>query len=720
MKRFFKITGLALLLIIVAAGIYTWDPLPPNPSSESLAEGSEKYDAEIIRDTYGVPHIYGKTDADTAFGLAYAHAEDDFSTIQERTLAVRGVLANHNGIDAAVTDYLVEFFDVWQTVDAKYEREVPEHIKELSRAYAAGLNLYAAHHPEELVDGFTPFTEEDATAGSVFTTPLFYGLDKVLLDLFGDQRNAELSMDPATGTANWIAAPRKTPPRGSNAFAVSPQRSGDDVTRLVINSHQPMTGPVAWYEAHTVSEEGLDFQGATFPGSPLVLQGFNRDLGWGNTVNAPDLADVYRLTINPDNEFQYKLDGQWVDFERREIEIKVRLFGPFAYTDKREILRSKHGPVIQSDHGSYAVRYAGMGEVRQLEQRLRYTKASNWNEFRDAMAMNALPSINYVYADKDGTVAIIHNGQFPNRIEGWEWEKDLPGDRSDLIWQDYRPFSDVPILVSPASGFIYDANNRVFDSTDGPDNLRPQDFPKSMGLQDDQTNRSLRIIELMDGKTPLGRDALLALKFDNGYAQKSLAANVVREILAHDWSGDKRLQAAADHLAAWDFQSGADSRHAALGVLSTLKAVTQKYTGEIAPKPIEAFRLSVNYLHKHYGRIDPTWGEVNRIVRGDMNIPISGAPDVLRAIYPLTVRPDGQLHANAGDTWIGLVEWDKDGKVSADIVHQFGSASTRPKSAHYSDQIQLFADQKWRKALIERSEVEASATRTYRPQDLGA
>jgi len=306
MKRFFKWGGLALFLILCVAAVYTWDPLPQNPSSESLAEAASQYDAEIIRDSYGVPHIFGKRDVDTAFGLAYAHAEDDFTTIQERTLAVRGELANHKGFDAAITDYLVGFFEVWETVDAKYENEIPQHVKDFSEAYAAGLNLYASQHPDELVQGFTPFTAEDATAGSVFTTPLFYGLDRVLLSLFADERNAELSMDPASGQANWIAAPRNTPPRGSNAFAVSPARSGDGVTRLMINSHQPMTGPVAWYEAHQISEEGLDIQGGTFPGSPIILHGFNRDLGWANTVNNPDLADVYRLTVNPDNDYQYR------------------------------------------------------------------------------------------------------------------------------------------------------------------------------------------------------------------------------------------------------------------------------------------------------------------------------------------------------------------------------------------------------------------------------
>ncbi len=717
MKKYAKYAGIGLLILLLIAGIYTWNPHPAAPSAESLAAGADQYDVEIIRDEFGVPHIYGKSDADAAFGMGYAHAEDDFATIQERVIAVRGELANIKGADAAITDYLVSLFEVWETIDEKYESDVPQNIKDISKAYADGLNLYASQHPEELAPGFKPFTEEDATAGSIFITPFFYGLDKELLKLAEPGRNLELSVDPATGVSNWIASPQKTPPRGSNAFAVSPERSGDGVTRLIINSHQPMTGPVAWYEAHMVSEEGLNINGATFPGSPFVLQGFTPYVGWANTVNNPDLVDVYQLNINPDNEYQYGLDGEWVDFERKSVEIDVRLFGPFALTVEEEVLRSKHGPVLKNDNGTFAIRYAGMGEVRQLEQRLKYTKAKNFAEFNAAMAMNALPSINYVFADREGTVAIIHNGQYPNRIDGWDWSKDMPGDRSELIWQGYRPYSFVPVLSNPESGFIWNANNRIYNATDGSDNLKPEDFPTSMLLQDDHTNRSLRILELSDPTQPISRERLLAMKFDNSYAQKSLAASVVREILAHDWSDDARLQAAADHLRAWDFSSNIESRHAALGVLSTLKATTERYTGEKAPPPLEAFRLSVNYLHKYHGRIDPTWGAVNRLKRGDVNIPISGAPDVLRAIYPLAVRPDGQLHANAGDTWIGLVEWDKDGNQSAEIIHQFGSATIRRKSKHYADQAPIFAAQKWRKAHITRADVEAAATERYHPTD---
>ncbi|MEP1793694.1 acylase [Parasphingorhabdus sp.] len=714
-KRGLKWGGVLLLLGLMVAAVFLWDPLPDNPSSEILAANASKYDAEIIRDDFGVPHIFGKTDADVTFGVAYAHAEDDFLTIQESVAATRGLLARYKGGDGAPTDYIVALFDVWDTVNANYESEVSADVKAIADAYVAGLNLYASENPDKIMPGLAPFTSKDVIAGSLFKTPFFYGLDGTLLELFSDDRMAEIALDPGTGETAWMVSPRRAPPRGSNAFAVAPSRSTDGTTRLIINSHQPMEGPVAWWEAHMVSEEGLDIQGGLFPGSPMVLHGFNRDLGWANTVSNPDLSDVYKLVINPDNENQYRLDGKWEDFEVKTAKIRIKIFGPFAYTAERKVLRSKHGPVIQSAKGSFAIRYAGMGEMRQNEQRLKLNKAKNWEEFNAAMSMNALPSINYVYADREGTIAFIHNGQYPDRIEGWDWTKDMPGDRSDLIWDGYRPYENVPILLNPKSGFIFNSNNQPYDATDGPDNLKPADFPKSMGLQTDQTNRSLRIMELTDGTTKFDRETLLAMKFDTGYAKRSQADKVLSAVLEHDWSAEPEMAAAAKHLLEWDRQMDIKNRHAALGGLTVVHEITARFTKIPPPDPLDAFRQAVAYLNTHYGRIDPEWGEVNRLVRGDLSLPVSGASDTLRAIYPAEIRDDGKLHAIAGDTWIAMVEWDKDGKQSASVIHQFGNATLDKNSPHYADQAKLFVTEKWRTALFEREDIEAVATRRYRP-----
>lgn len=718
-KRLVYGFGAVLALAAAGAAIWFWKPLPDNPPFELLAADAAAYDAEIIRDSWGVPHIFGARDADVSFGLAYAHAEDDYETIQEVLAATRGTLARYRGAAAAPADYIVNFFGVWDTLEARYQRDVPADVKALAEAYAAGLNLYAAEHPDQTWAGLAPFKAEDVIAGFMFKTPFFYGLDKTLMALFEGTQEREIALAPTEETAAFLTGPKSGALLGSNGLAVSAARAGDGVTRLVINSHQPMTGPVAWYEAHLTSEEGLRISGGLFPGTPLILHGFNRDLGWANTVNTIDLADVYKLTRNPDNPMQYRLDGTWRDFEIREVNIDVGLAGPFVFEAKRQLLISEHGPVIERDGEAYALRYAGRGEIRQLEQYYRLNKARSLDDFMAAMAINALPSINYVYADKAGNVAFVHNAQYPDRVEGWDWSKDLPGDRSDLIWRGYRPFDVVPKLINPASGFVFNANNTPFTATDGPDNLSPERFPASMGLATNETNRSLRLVELSDGAKSIDRDTLLAIKFDDDYSPLSDIRRLVDSVAALDLSSDARLSAAVEHLKSWDGSADRASRHAALAIL-TYRSHSRVHASDMAPDMLKsALSEAVAYLEAHHGSIDTPWGDINRLVRGDVSLPVDGGPDTLRAIYAFGGAENGVAMATHGDTWIALVEWAPDGSQRADVIHQFGSSTLDAQSPHYADQAPLFADKEWRRARLTRGEAMSDAKRVYRPGRAG-
>lgn len=711
------IFAFALLILVIGVSVWLYRPLPSNPSAESLSQAAELYNAQIIRDQWGIPHIIGERDADTSYGLAYAHAEDDFETIQEMVAATRGKLASYRGKDAAPTDYIVSLLDVWGTVERSYSTLVPSDVKAIANAYAAGLNLYAAQHPDQVWAGLAPFRAEDVVAGFIFKTPFFYGLDKVLLELFGDQRQAEIALDPGANSGSWQARPNTGAELGSNAIAVNAARSGEQKTRLLINSHQPMTGPVAWYEAHLISNQGLNISGGLFPGTPVILHGFNQKLAWANTVNHIDLSDVYALTINPDNDMQYLLDGQWLDFDVETVTIEVRLFGPFRYPAKRKVLRSKHGPVVQAPHGTYALRYAGIDEVRQLEQYYRLNQAQNLDQFLKAMSMNALPSINYVYADYQDNIGFIHNAQYPLRNDAWDWQKDLPGDRSDLIWQSYHPFSSIPKLINPKSGLLFNANNTPFSATDGPDNLHKADFPQSMGLANDQTNRSLRLMELTDGQSLVGKDKLLEFKFDLSYSAESKHIQLLNKILALDVSDLPELQEAITELSKWDLSTDIENRHTALAILTLRKIFrSDKPEDHSVNKLRSALSWAVQYLKHNHASLTPRWGDLNRLVRGDVDIAVDGGPDILRAIYSFGLPEESPPNATHGDTWMALVEWDEHGAMSADVVHQFGSATMDETSKHYSDQATLFADKKWRKALVNIEDIKSNASRNYRPK----
>ena len=459
-------------LLFTAAGVLLTLPSGPAPSTfEGLGE---KYEVRILRDDFGVPHIFGKTDTDTAFGLAYAHCEDDFPTFVESLLQVRGEMASYGGKDHAPVDFLAKLLRVNEMVAEGYP-SLPEKVRALCDAYADGVNFYVVKNPDALPQRYLPIRGEDIVAGFVFKGPFFYGLDNEIKALFGETRKKQLTeKNSGGGTAaaveRWLG--KRGIAVGSNAFAVAPSRTADGSTYLAINSHQPWEGPVAWYEAHLVSEEGWNCIGGLFPGVPLILIGHNEHLGWAHTVNSPDLVDIYVLEVNPENPNQYKFDGEWLDFEVRQIPIEIKIWGPARWTIHREALWSVHGPAVRQSHGVYAIRYANMGDVRQVQQWYEMNKATNFEQWQSAMRMRATASLNSVYADKEGNIYYLFNGKIPVRAEGYNWEHYLPGNTSETLWDKTISFDAMPQVLNPTSGFVQNCNNTPFRTTVGKDNPR--------------------------------------------------------------------------------------------------------------------------------------------------------------------------------------------------------------------------------------------------------
>jgi penicillin amidase/acyl-homoserine-lactone acylase len=706
------LAGVAVLLALAVGGIVAADrltqPSPPDPAA--LIAAAHRYDARIKRDEFGVPHVFGARDADVAFGLAYAQSEDDFTTLQQVTLAVRGQLAAQEGPGAAVTDYLVHLFRVWETVDARYDSDLPEDVRRVLQGYADGANYYAALHPEQVARGLLPVTGRDIAAGFVFKTPFFYGLDKTLLELTSPGGGQQISKSGKTAfrvTDTPIDI-------GSNGAAVGPARSGDGATRLLVNSHQPYTGPVAWYEAVLQSGEGWHVAGGFFPGTPFMLHGHNAHLGWANTVDEPKLADVYRLELNPANENQYRLDGAWRDFEVSDAALRVKLFGPLVWTVHRKVYWSAHGPVLKTDHGAFAVRFAGMQEIRGALQYYRLNKAGSLAEFKAAMGLQALPSINYVYADERGNIGYIYNGLFPDRKQGVDWSGIMPGDRSDLIWHGYLPFDRVPQLWNPASGFLFNSNNTPFQATAPADDLKAADFPASMQIQTNMTNRAYRALEMFGSQNPISQAQFRADKYDLLYSGKSELAGMIAAVTAVEPGQDGDLKAAQQILRGWNRSTDVHNRGAALAVLMGEPVVVAEIMHKPVPKPIDTLHAAIATLKAHFGRLDPEWGQVNRIRRGSVDLAIDGGPDVYRAVYG-EPQKDGTLAAVAGDTYIMFVTWDKDGHLHSESVHQFGSATSLPGSAHYADQVRMFVDMKTKPVLFTEAELAGHVVADYRP-----
>jgi acyl-homoserine-lactone acylase len=717
--------GLLILVALVATGLAIWEPLSVTEASEPPERA---YQARIVRDEFGVPHIFGTTDADVAYGVAYAHAEDDFATLQEVTAMTRGRMATLNGADSAPIDYIAALLDVRGTVTRKYG-DLPQDVRAVLSGYASGLNRYAADHPEEVeLAKLFPVNGQDIAAGFVLRSPFFFGINNPIEALVQNkplprEGGPHLSDEPVKTSIHPLspdklieedsATPvgRDPDENGSNAYAIAPDRSPEGKTRLISNSHQPLRGNVAWYELVVHSEQGWDFAGANFPGSPFPFLGHNKYLGWTNTVNRPDLVDIYKLTLNDDKD-AYRFDGQWKPLEKKRVWLKIK-FGPFVIPYPQIAYRSIHGPVIMNDSGAYALRYAGIDELDMLTQYYRINKATNFDEWQAAMAGQGVPATNFIYADAKGNIGMYYNAMFPDRPEGYDWRTILPGDTSDTLWQGTLPFTRVPALVNPASGYVMNANNTPYIAAGPGDELKPDNFSSLLGVENDETNRSRRSIALLEKANADGKitDAeLWAVKYDTGYEKAGYAKNWLDRIGALNLKDSAKLLKAQQLLAQWDWNLDGKGAADALALMVLRPANKSHYNRGKMPDPRQILEETVDHLTQYFGKIDPPMMNVLRMRQGTVDLPVDGGNDTIRASTLWDVDEDGRLSVRHGDSFIMFMEWAKDGKVHSRSIQPFGAATTRPDSPHYTDQMQLFVDKKLKPVWFDPKDLEKHKT----------
>lgn len=701
---------------VMAVAIWLWTPAGAPFDRKGAIEAAKEFDARIIRDKWGVPHIYGARDADVAFGLAYAHAEDDWKTFEEVLLFTRGRLAERNGKAAAVTDYLIAALGANEAIAQKYRQDLSPETHALLEGYAAGLNFYCAQESKRCSPGVAPVTTFDIVAGFAARTPFFYGLEEQLTKIFKDDAEKAAGLEWMKTAFLNVAADAEI---GSNAMAVAPPRSADGATRLMVNSHQPFTGPVAWYEARVKSEEGWDMIGGLFPGAPLILHGVAPDFGWAFTVNKPDLVDVYELDVDDKKKpTKYKFDGGWREMGRSVAHFRVKLFGPFSLPVSRPVYRTVHGPAFETPNGWRAVSFAGDGEIRAVEQWRRMNKAQNFDGWRAAMSMQAIPSFNVVFAEKTGRIAYFYNMAAPDRSADWNWSKAAPGDRADLVWKGILPFGAAPSVVAPASGYIVNANNEPWNASAPEDSPKAEDYPPHIGVRARSTNRGLREQELYGADPSITAEEFIAYKMDAHYAAGSNLRRLIASALAdNDIANDDALADARAVLENWDGNADRSDRGAALAIDFGRKALGPLLDGENAPLSDmkTALKAATADLLAGFGRLDPEWGEANRLMRGDVNVPVDGGPDTLRAIYSMSDYSMGPGEAIAGDTYIIVAEWPADGARTLRTIHQFGAATLDKSSPHYADQAPLFAEGEWKTPPMTLDAVLAEAGRNYRP-----
>ncbi|HEX8700368.1 MAG TPA: penicillin acylase family protein [Myxococcaceae bacterium] len=699
--------GLGVLLIAAAIGLATWEPLLADRAAPPPAH---VYDVTITRDNFGVPHIFGKTDPDVAYGIGYAHAEDDFSTLQEVLAMTRGRLGALKGPDGAKTDFVVHLLAARATVARDYLKQ-PDDVRALLDGYASGLNRYAETHPDEVqLARLFPVNGEDVATGFVVRSPFFFGLEGVLGALAGDKPLPVEHAGPLPGAPAVTPLGPESEQAGSNAFIVAPKRSADGFTHLVSNSHQPWRGGAAWYELVVHSQTGWDFAGVLLPGAPYPLMGHNKTLGWTNTVNRPDLIDVYQLVTEGD---RYRYDDAWRPLEKQRVWLPVKLWGPFVLPVPRTVSRAVQGPVIANKSGSYAIRYGGADQLRMIEEYYRLSRATDFTQWQAALAMQGIPGTNFFYGDAAGNIAFFYNAAFPNRKPGFDYSKVLPGDTSSAYAEGTVPWSMVPRNVNPASGFLVNGNNTPYLAAGPGSEIPPQ--PPLLGVETDTTNRGDRALELMSALPAISAEDLKRIKFDTGVAKGGYLEAWFKELLAVDPQGDTLVTEARELLSQWDWNW--DGKGPADSLAFSIMRTPHRFQYERKPKPDPRAVLaeSAGYLRKHFGKLDVPLGELIRLRQGQVDLPLDGGPDSLRASTNYEEAPDGRLAIRHGDSFIMFVTWDKAGQVRSESVQPFGSASTRPESPHYTDQAPLFVQHRFKPVWFDPAELQGHAKRSYRP-----
>lgn len=704
--------GLLGLIVLVAIGLAVWDPLT---ASAAAPPPLHKYDSVIARDRFGVPHIFGRTDADVAYGVAYAHAEDDFSTLQEAIAMARGRLGAMTGADGAKVDYALHLLGARETVDRDYMKQ-PADVRALLDGYATGLNTYAARHPGEVrLAKLFPINGQDIATGFVLRTPFFFGLDQYLGALSGDlplpRETAGATPDAPDPTA--IPAGGEGNMNGSNAFVVAPKRSADGFTRVLSNSHQPWMGPVAWYELVVHSGQGWNFAGATFPGVPFPVLGHNEHLGWTNTVNRPDLVDVYKLRMNAAGD-AYAFDGKQLPLQATRIWLRVK-FGPFVLPIPKTMYRAVQGPVIVNKSGAYALRYGGADQVRMVEEYYRLTKAQDFSAWQQALSLQGVSATNFLYGDAKGNIAYFYNAAFPNRKPGFDYRNVLPGDTSRDLMAGTVPWAQVPRNVNPASGFLVNANNTPFQAAGQGSEMNPASWSPLLGIETDTTNRGTRSVELMGQDGSITAADLDRIKYDTGVSKQSWAARWYEDIARVDAKGDRDLIAAQALLAKWNWRFDGKNPAEALAAILLRAGQAWHYPRKPKKDPREELASAAAYLTKHFGRIDPPLGTVLRLRHGTVDLPLDGAPDVLRAASTWDEADDGRLVVNHGDSFIMWMVWNKAGRVSSTSIQPYGAATTRPESPHYADQAPLFVAHKAKPVNFWPADLRRNLERVYRP-----
>ena len=663
----------------------------------------------IYRDTYGVPHVFGRTDASTAFGFAYAQAEDNFWRVEENFINALGRASEVYGEKSLDEDRLNRALEIPRLAREEYSR-LDKHMRSLCDAFAAGFNFYLARHPEvrpRLLTKIEPW----------------YTLAFIRYNYYqnGFARDRSLRR---TGLQTAAIEPDLKEHTGSNGWAIGPSRSASGYAMLFINPHLPFFGPGQVYEGHVHSDEGWNFTGYTRFGFPLPYVGHNENGGWVSTDNAADLVDVYLETFDdPARPLVYKYGNGYRLATEHVEEIRVKTANGLE-TRKFTMRKTHHGPILASRDGKLlSIRMAKFESDGWLREWYDMTRATSLVALKRAMTPLNMLFGNVMYADRQGNTWYLYNGAVPKRDPRFDWTKPVDGSDPATEWQGYHTIDELPQLTNPKSGWMQNCNTSPFllTSEGNPD---PKQFPKYM-VQEADNPRGAISREILASKSNFTFDEWRRLALDTRVmsAAKRLPGLVaaLKQHLDTQPGAQSELREVYDELIRWNQRSANDS------VATTIFSLWHdRVLRDDKQNTVAALTEVINTLQRDFGTWRVAWGELNRLQRLDESkdeefqdsrpsLAVSGVNGNDGAVFTFYAAPNrGQKrrYGVAGGTYISVVEFGP--RVRALSIHTFG-ASGDPRSRHYTDQAVLYARGEFKPAWLTLDEIRANLEVSYHP-----
>jgi acyl-homoserine-lactone acylase len=683
---------------------------------------------ELLWDTYGVPHIYGKDVKSLFHAFGWAQMQSHGNLLLRLYGQARGQAAEYWGETYLESDKWVRTMGVPVRARQWYDAQ-NSTFRNYLNAFAAGINAYAREHAELIdddVEVVLPVSAVDVLAHLQQTLHFTFVVNpQSVASLRQEWENSQEDLQefnteaiPTPHTFNRKPLLQQT--LGSNGWAIAPSRSANGNAMLLANPHLPWSDRFLWYETQ-LTAPGIDAYGAALIGIPVLAIAFNDNLGWTHTVNTHDGWDAYELTLVNGG---YQWNGKIRAFETETQTLKVKQADGTLREEPLIVRHSVHGPIVaRKDDKAIALRVVGLDRPGALEQWWDMERAKNLGEFEAALKGLQIPMFTVIYADRDGHILHLFNGRVPVRTQGdFEyWSSLIPGNTSTTLWTETHPYDDLPRLLDPPSGWLQNANDPPWTTT-FPSALNPERYPPYMAPRGPMWFRPQRSARMLAEDEQISFEEMIEYKHST---HMELAERLLDELTSTArQQGGELARRAANVLDAWDRKAEADSRGAVLFAFWTQEVDFEANFSNFFAIPwneekplstpdgladprraVAALEAAAAKVEATYGTLDVPWGEVFRLRSGDLDLPANGGSSSLGIFRTLAFAPedDGRFQAISGDAYVAAIEFSN--PVRAMVLTSYGNA-TQPNSPHRDDQLKLFANKQLRPVWRSRKEVE--------------